>query len=413
MNRRLSFSLLLVVAFLDYMGVGLIFPIMPAMLFAPDCPLLPEAATNLSRGLWLGALVALTPLFQFLASPILGSLSDQRGRKQILLAGLVLGFIGYLIGIWGIQVNSMALLVVYRCLFGISSATMTVVQATIVDISTKETKAKRFATYHMALGMGFTLGPFLGGVLCDPTVVSWFNFGTPFVFGAILTGLNLVLIHQFFHETRHVESSGSIETLRGVREAKAAFSHPTLRFAFFSFFLFLFGWDYFSEFVSVTLIKVFSFTTAKVGFFHAYMGLCYALSNLLIVGPLTRRYTSRQLLSVALALGGVSTILFRFVNDASLFWVCSPALLVIISLFYPVASTYLSDSVSDDKQGEILGIWHSVQAVSLIVSPMFSGSLVGNYPWMPINLGAALMGCGGLVYFLSRRKLAKRLDESL
>ena len=205
MNRRLSFFLLLIVAFLDYMGLGLIFPIMPVMLFSSDCLLLPEAATNLSRGVWLGALIALAPLFQFIVSPIFGSLSDQRGRKQMILIGLAFGLIGYFLGFLGVTANSIILLIIYRCFFGVSSATMTVVQATIVDISTKKTKAKFFSIYHMVLGIGFTIGPFLGGVLCDSSLVSWFNFGTPFVFGTILTSLNLVLIYYYFYETFQVE----------------------------------------------------------------------------------------------------------------------------------------------------------------------------------------------------------------
>jgi len=404
MNKRFTFFLLLCVAFLDYMGVGLVFPILPTMLFGSGATLLPEAASQLSRGVWLGVLIALSPLFQFLASPILGSLSDQRGRKKMILFGLSMGLIGYLLGILGVKVSNIFLLALYRALFGISAATMTVVQATVADISTKENKGKNFAIYNMALGMGFTLGPFLGGVLCDSSIISWFSFSTPFLFGASLTCLNLLLLKWVFAETRIVKNPEKIEPLRGFRQARLAFGHPTLRFVFLAFFFFLFGWDYFSEFIGVTLIKMHGFTASGVGRFHAYMGFCYALSNLILVGRLTQRFSPQRLLHFSLVAGGVYLIFFSWIQIPSLFWFYTPGLLAIISLFFPVAATYLSNSASENEQGEIMGIHHSVQALALIVSPLFSGSLVGTFPMMPIYLGAALMGCGGLIFTFGQRK---------
>ena len=293
---------------------------------------------------------------------------------------------------------------------------MTVVQASLVDISTKEWKGRNFAYFNMALGMGFTLGPFFGGVLCDGTVVSWFNYSTPFLFGAIATVVNLILLKFVFEETRAVKEPRPIELLRGFVQAKKAFSLPSLRLTFLAFFFFVFGWDYFFEFISVTLMKLHAFSTSKVGFFNAYTGLWYALSNLLIVGRLIKRFAPVKLLLFSLVSGGAYLIGFSWIQNSNLFWVFAPGLVFIMSLFFPVASTYISDMVSDDEQGEILGIWTSIQALSLIVSPLFSGSLVGDYPLMPITLGAGLMGCGGLIFTLislRQRKQAQGFDKGL
>lgn len=415
MNKRFAFFLLLSVAFLDYMGVGLIFPILPSILFDAKASFLPEGATNFTRGLWLGILIALGPLLQLLCSPILGSLSDQRGRKKILLIGLGIGFLSYFFGIWGMRVESLGPLILYRLLFGISTATMTVTQAALVDMSTKETKGRNFAFYSTALGMGFTLGPFLGGILCDSSLVSWFHYSTPFLFGAIATGINLTLLQFFFKETWVVKERKPIEIMKGFRAVKGAFSHPTLRYTFLAFFIFLFGWDYFAEFVSVTLIKIHAFSTAGVGLFHGYMGLCYALSNLVLVSWLTKRYAPTKLLFFSMAVGGFYLLGFHLVPNPKFFWAYTPGIVLVMSLFFPVASTHLSESASDEEQGEILGIYHSIQALSLIISPLFSGSLVGNYPSMPVTLGGLAMIGGGCLFswnLLRQRKLAQSLDKT-
>ncbi|NGX38546.1 MAG: Tetracycline resistance protein, class C [Chlamydiae bacterium] len=364
--------------------------------------------------MWMGFLIALAPLFQFFFSPIFGSLSDQRGRKSLIILGLSIGLVGFLLAVLGVTFSSLALLIVYRALFGISTATMTVVQASIVDISTPESKARHFSLYNMALGTGFALGPFLGGMLSDSNVVSWFSYSTPFLIGALFTGINLVLLHWKFEESRKLSKRTPLDVFRGIRHAKMAFQHPTLRFAFLGFFLYLFGWDYFSEFVSVTLMHLFDFGAAKVGNFYAYMGFLYALSTGLLTAPLIKRFPAQRLLLISMLLGGVYLVFFLLIRNPIFFWGFFPGQIFILGLFFPVASTYVSDHASEDEQGEMLGAYHSVQALALIFSPLFGGSLVGAIPAMPIYLGSAMMCLGGLVFAASyaRKRSLHRVDDN-
>lgn len=362
----------------------------------------------------MGILIALTPFVQFFASPILGSLSDQKGRKSMILFGLAMGLIGYCLGVLGIKLSSLALLVLYRAFFGVCSATMTVIQAAMVDISSKEKKARNFGLYNMALGTGFTFGPFLGGFLSDSSIVPWFNFSTPFLLGAVVTGLNLVLLKWKFAETKKTVEKVKVDFFRGIRHAKTAFSHPVLKFAFLSFFVFLFGWDYFMQFVPVTLKAFFDYTTGQIGTFFAFMGLCYALCVGVLVGPLVKRFKPSRLLHFSMLSCGVYILSFLLIDNPVYFWVFIPGLNVIMALFYPVAATYISDNATEETQGEALGVYHSVQALALILSPLCSGSLVGSVPGMPIYLGSALTILGGLIfaggYAISKRRV-HRLDE--
>ncbi len=414
MKKRLSFFLLLFVAFLDYMGVGLIIPLFATLLFDTNVSILAADTSGPIRGMWMGIMISLGPLFEFFAAPILGSLSDQRGRKEMILFGLSIGCIGYFIGILGVKFSSLWLLILYRALFGISAATMPVIQAAIADMSTPEGKARNFAHYNMALGIGFTLGPFLGGTLSDVGLVAWFSHSTPFLMAFLCTAINLFLLYWKFTETRQFKERSKIEIFRGIRQARVAFVHPTLRIFFLGFFLFVFGWDYFMEFSSVMLTKIYHFSLGQVGNFYAYMGLLYAISTGILIKPFIKRFSTNNLILFSTLASGPYLLLLGTIENPHFFWFYLPPFMILMALFFPVASTYISDHASEDEQGELLGVSHSIQALALILSPMFSGALIGAMPSLVIYLGGFSMLAGGLVFALGRlreRQQAHRFDQ--
>jgi DHA1 family tetracycline resistance protein-like MFS transporter len=413
MNDRFSFFLLLCVAFFDYIGVGLVIPLFSTILFDTSYTILPPEASSTVRGVWMGVLVAISPLVQFLLSPVLGTISDQRGRKKTILVALAIGGIGYLLGCLGILFSSLALLIVFRALFGVCAATMPVVQAAIADMSTEETKGRNFAFYNMALGMGFTLGPFLGGVLSQSDTISWFGPALPLLVALGCTLLNLVLLQWRFAETRVVsEKDTKIDFLRGFSQARQAFTHPILRYAFLGFFFYVLGWDYFSDFISVTLVRVHGFSIGQVGNFYAYMGVLYASFAALLVKHIIKRFSTKNILFFSTLLAGPYLLSMLGIQNPVYFWTFFPPMILIISLFYPVASTYVSDAASKDEQGELLGVYHSVQSLALFIAPLFAGSLVGIFPRLPIVLGGGSMLLGGLVFAFGRlRERAHQFDN--
>ncbi len=332
----------------------------------------------------------------------------------MILFGLSMGCIGYFIGILGVKFSSLWLLIIYRAFFGISTATMPVIQAAIADMSTPEGKARNFALYNMALGIGFTLGPFLGGTLSDAGLVSWFSHSTPFLMAFLCTAVNFCLLYWKFTETRELKEKTKIEIFRGIRQAKVAFFHPTLRISFLGFFLFVFGWDYFTEFASVMLTKIYHFSLGQVGNFYAYMGLLYAISTGLLIKPFIKRFSTSNLLFFSTLASGPYLLLLGTIKNPHFFWVYFPPFMFLIALFFPATSTYISDHASEDQQGELLGVHHSIQALALIMSPMFSGALIGAMPSLVIYLGGFSMLVGGLVFALGRlrdRQKTHRLDQ--
>jgi len=415
MRRKYTLFLLLSVIFLDYMGLGLVFPLFAALFFDPQMTFLAAETSGLVRGMMMGGVIALTPLFLFIGSPIFGALSDQRGRRALVLTGLLIAAGSYLIGMIGMKMGSLWLLVLYRVLFGIGMSTTPVVQAAIVDISTPETKAKYLGLYSMALALGFASGPVIGGHLSNPELYHRFNFGTPFFVAAILTLASLLLFYFGYKESGARKETKKINPLHGLVQVRKAFTHPHFRVVFLSFFLFLLGWDYFIQFVAVILTEQFSFSTSQSGTFFAFNSFTYACATGIFIRPFIKRFSTTNLLTFSMLFAPLFLPLFLTIKNPVYLLLFLPVMNFIVALYFPVAMTHISNSRSEEHQGEILGVYQSVVALGFLVGPLMGG-FIGILPSMSVYLGSSLMGLGGLIFTghrIWKRNVANRPDEAI
>lgn len=174
MNRALT--VILMTLLLDAVGMSLVFPILPG--------LLRELAGADATTHHYGALLAVYAAMQFLFSPVLGALSDRFGRRPVLLASLAGAAADYVLMAYA---PSMAWLYVGRVLSGITGASMAVGTAYITDVTPEADRAKRYGQMGAAMGLGFVVGPLIGGALGE-----W-SLRAPFVAAAVMNALNLAL----------------------------------------------------------------------------------------------------------------------------------------------------------------------------------------------------------------------------
>jgi DHA1 family tetracycline resistance protein-like MFS transporter len=388
---KASFWIVLLVAFLDFVGLGLVYPMFSSMLFDHSLALLPANTSEGVRGMWLGVLLAMLPFTQFFTAPIWGALSDSKGRKKPLAWSLVVIFLGYIVGFCAVLGNHLLLLLTSRILIGFGSGNMAIVQATIADLSSAENKAKNFALYGMALGAGFTVGPLLGGTL------STWGFEVPFLFSAGMIATNLALVLFVFKETCHQLSKKALSWTMGLSHLKKAFGFYEIRVILFCSFLHNFAWSYFFEFIPVYLIRKYHFSASDLGLFYGVAGGCYALSAGLLIRPFLGRFKPELLFFGGNCLAGLAVL--SFLGLPSVAWLFP---LVFLTLFFvsfvtPTSNTVVSNSAPAEVQGEAMGVLSSVNALALVLSPLFSGSLVGNHPSLPMWVGGALMLCVAIV----------------
>ena len=391
-QANLSLWLVLFVIFLDHVGIGLVYPMFSSMMFAPESPFVTAETSAMMKGSFLGIMLAAMPLAAFFSGPILGALSDQKGRRPLFLFCLSLGVAGYACSIIGVVAKSLLILILSRIIVGLADGSMGVVSAAIADLSADEpTKAKNFGLYGMVSGTGFALGPLLGGVF------SSFGFSIPFLAAGLATLVNLFLIWLFFQETHKVRKSAPIRLADGIRNLKRAFQIQNLRVLFLMCIFFCLGWSFFYEFLPVIWIDSYGFDSTHVGFFFAFGSICYALSSGMLIRPIVNRFKPGPVLFYSLCALGSAILLLLLHPSASWIWVYLPIVNFLIALVYPTYITMISDWAGSDAQGEILGISGSLQALAFALSPLAAGFLVGADTYMPMLVGGLSTLLAGII----------------
>ena len=258
---------------IDMLGVGIIIPVIPPLIISNSAGLLPPDISPFYRAVLYSSLIACYPIMQFFGAPILGALSDRYGRKPILMASLLGTALGYLLFAIAIWSKNLPLLFFSRLLPGFMGGNIAIIQSSISDVSDEGSKTRKFGLVGAAFGVGFVIGPTLGGILADPNVLPWFNAATPFWFTAIVTLLNTALVQAYFLETLPQSRATAISPLTGLRNVATAFQLPQLRTLFSAVLLLSLGFTFFTQFFAVYLIERFSFEEKDIGLLYGWVGI--------------------------------------------------------------------------------------------------------------------------------------------
>jgi MFS transporter, DHA1 family, tetracycline resistance protein len=390
--------------FVNALGFGILIPIIPLLLANPHSEfyLLPPGFTVNQGYIMLGFLTAIFPLMQFFATPILGQLSDKYGRKHLLVFSLFGTFISYLLFAVAIIMRNIPLLFISRGFDGITGGNISVAQAAVADITTPENRVKNFGLIGASFGLGFVLGPYLGGKLSDPTILPFFNAATPFWFAAILSLLNALFVMFFFQEThQHKNIELVINWGKSVMNIVHAYSMKKLRVLFLSFFLFQAGFAFFTTFFSIFLINRFNFTQGHIGDFFSYVGIWMAVTQIFVTRMIGKRFPEYRVLQVSLLGAGVVVLSFFL---PTIWWqllVIVPFFAVFLGLSMANTAALVSRSVDASIQGEVLGINASIQALAQAIPAILSGFIAASVtPESPIMVAAITVLLAGFIFIL-------------
>ena len=408
MQHRSPLAPIFLTVFLDMLGIGIIIPVLPALFISADTSILPVDTSLAQRSILYGYLIAIYPLMQFFGAPVLGSLSDRHGRKPMLMISLVGTLVGYLLFGWAILLKNIPLLFLSRALPGFTGGNISIVYSAISDLTIKEKEArpKYFGLVGMAFGLGFILGPAIGGVLADNTVLPWFTHSTPFWFTAGLTLLNLFLVWRIFPETLKNPRERAISLFSGVANIRKAFASPNLRGIFRVSLLLSLGFSFFTQFFSVYLMHRFQMTEKDIGLVFGWIGIWLVFTQGVTVRRLALRVSSQQVLRVSILLLAISMPLVLLSGSHwGVLWVC-PLISTFQGMTNPNLTTVVSSQASPQEQGEILGINQSMVSVGQMVPPLIAGYLSSLNGAYPILAGAITIFLGWLAYITLHLKKA-------
>ncbi len=397
MRSNLPLTFILITLAIDAMGIGLMLPVMPALLQEIDGGSLSEAA------LWGGVLTTVFATMQFLCGPALGSLSDRFGRRPVLLVSLSVVMCEYLVMA---TANSMALLLAARVVGGIAAATQAVGYAFIADISKPEEKAARFGLIGAAFGVGFVLGPVIGGLLGE--------LGTraPFYAAAALAAANLLFGAIVLPETLREENRRPFQWARanplGAFVALSRLPGVSRLVVMFFFYQVAFNvypaiWAFFTK-------ARFGWDPAMVGLSLAAFGIAMVAVQGGLIRIILRRLGNRGTVLYGIAFNAVAFLAIAFVSSGTLAMILTP-LTALGAVVTPALQGMMSRAVGDDAQGELQGILSSAHSLAMIVSPplmtatfaVFARPGASPYlPGAPFLVSMALMGVCWVI-FTSRR----------
>ena len=368
--------MLLLLVFLSLIGFGVVIP------------LLPFFATAFDAAPWqVTLLFSVYSAGQFLGELVWGRLSDRLGRRPILLITIVGSAIGYLAlafspGIW--------IAVLVRFAAGFFSGNMSVIQGYIVDVSPPAKLAGRLGLIGSAFGVGFVVGPALGGLMARPDLGAA-GFRPPLILAAVLCVFAIVGILAFVRESRRAGAAAGGR--RNPFEALgASLRHPTLSRAF--------GVIFFGFFASSAMWAVlglwaearFGWGPRDVGLVMAGTGIAAATTQGLVAGAFVRRIGEGPTIVIGLIFAAICLLGMAASPWGWMAAVMLTASVVGHALWQPAGTAIVSHATDPDRQGAVLGAASASGSLARVIGPVFGGALFsGVGPWAPIVFAAVFM----------------------
>jgi DHA1 family tetracycline resistance protein-like MFS transporter len=377
-TKRSPLLLMALTILIDFTGFGLVLPWMPFW-----------AERLGANALTVGLLVTVYSLAQFLFTPVLGSLSDRYGRKPVIFTSLIIEAVSLAFSglAWSLPVLALA-----RFIGGLGASNIGSAQAVISDITTPQERARGMGVIGACIGLGFVLGPALGGLLSP--------FGPSFIFltAAVIAVINALLVFLFLPETH------------GKREA-ATDRHPLAVFTSWSN---IWRYPLIGRLVCINLLFTIAFTgmeaifpifaqhnfswgAMQTGYIFTYVGVVVVLMQGGLVRQLVKKWREQSLLRIGLLLLALGLFLLAFSTQIALLLVSLGILSIGDGAVTPMVSTLLSFASAEDRQGEIQGLAQGMAGLGRILGPVIASSLYAlSGPSSPFVTGGIL----GVLAFL-------------
>jgi MFS transporter, DHA1 family, tetracycline resistance protein len=399
-----AMPIVLLTIFLDVIGVSMLFPVLPQLIYKVFIPAGYSFKGSLIMLAWLTGIFA---LMQFAATPILGQLSDRYGRKKLLAISLIGTSIGYSLFAIAIITKNIPLLFFSRILDGITGGNISVARAVIADVSLPEHRTRNFGLIGAVFGMGFVMGPYIGARLATPGASffglfhtpTWFSASTPFWFTTALALLAALLVLFVLPEThKHINSKLRLTWNKSLQNIRQAATNPALRVIFGAEFMFWGGFTFFTTFFQIVLIEKLGFKVNNVGDFFAYIGICIALTQGLLTPLVAKRLKNYEVLRFSLIGNGIALFLQLLPHNTAQLLLVSPFIAIFNGLTMANASALVSLSAGRENQGEVLGIEASVQALAQGIPAIIAGYVATMGIYMPVVVGGSVVLLGGILF---------------
>jgi len=351
MNRSLLVVFTAIV--LDAVGIGLIFPILPSLLQNVT------HAENVAP--YIGIMMALYAAMQFVFAPVLGSLSDRLGRRPVLLISLAGAAVNYLFLAFA---SNIWMLLLGRGIAGLTSANVSVATAYITDISAEDQRARRFGLLNAMFGIGFIIGPVLGGALGD------YGLRLPFIAAAVLNGCNLLLAFFMLPESRTpTRQKIDFAYLNPLRSLRWVFSEKRLLPITVIFFIFSAVGEVYGTCWAMWGSDTFQWNGLWIGLSLGAFGVCQTLAQAFLPGPAVKLLGERATILTGIAGACVALIVMTFATQSWMIFAIMPVF-ALGGIGAPALQSLATRQVEDSQQGQFQGVLASAVSLASIICPL-------------------------------------------
>ncbi|ALJ07134.1 MULTISPECIES: MFS transporter [unclassified Brevundimonas] len=414
--RAPALAVLFAVVFINLVGFGLV------------VPLLPFFAQSLKAEAWqITLMFSAYSLGQFFAEPFWGRLSDRVGRKPVLLVTLVANALGYLMLAF---VPNIWLAVAVRLFTGLGAGNISTVQGYVADVTPPEQRAGRMGLIGAAFGLGFIVGPGLGGLLTQPQL-GRLGYQLPIFLAAALAALAAVGVMVFLRESRAKADPTAARPafLAGLKDAR---TNPVVSRVLVVTLIYMAGFSAMESVFGLWSESRYAWGAREVGLSFMIVGVISVLNQGFLAGRLARRFGEARVLATGMLLFGASLVL-QVLAPVEWFpaarlelgglslpvvqgWVV-PIIMAVgacgMSLAMPNISAMISRASPPDRQGAMLGLNMASSSVARIFGPMVAGGLFSGlgHDW-PFLIGA-LLTVPAAVMALNAGRVIRKVDDGV
>ena len=373
--------ILFLIVFIDLVGFGLVIPLLPFY-----------AERFGASPLQMTLLFAVYSLMSMLSAPLWGRLSDRVGRRPVLMASVAAAALAYL---WLGFATQLWMVFAARAFAGACAGNIAAAQAYIADVTPPEKRARGMGMIGAAFGLGFIVGPVLGGMVAGNDLKTA-DLQTPGLIAAALSAIALLgvvfLLRESLSATAHREPRGRIAALRD------ALRRPMLGRLLVLFFVVILAFSGMETTFAWWAIDRFGWGPRPIGFVFFYVGLLSAAMQGGLIGPLTRRFGEERLTLSGLVLIALGLLVLPFAREVPALVLALTLLALGMGAMQPTLNSLISRRAPPERQGEVMGVAQSVGALSRVLGPIIAGALFsGLGPSSPFLWGAVLVALSVLI----------------
>jgi MFS family permease len=351
--------ILFLIVLVDLIGFGLVIPLLP--FYAERFSASPQQVT---------VLMAVFSLMSMLAAPFWGRISDRAGRRPVLMVSMAASSLAYL---WMGFATALWMLFAARALAGICAGNIAAAQAYIADVTTPEKRARGMGMIGAAFGLGFIVGPALGGLLAGNNVATA-DMRTP---GVVAAALSLIAFLGVVLVLKESLPAGLPERPRKSRVAalRQALGRKTLTRLIVVFFLAILAFAGMEATFALWAMAQFGWGPAQIGYVFTYVGVLSATMQGGLIGRLTARFGEEKLLVAGLSSIALGLLTITAAHDVPILVVATSFLALGMGVMQPSLNSLISRRAGAEEQGEVMGVAQSVASLSRVLGPLLAGAL--------------------------------------